>query len=145
MDSEIRRLLLNYEEILQNAARRVLLAAPDWAADVALEPGVYAVWNEDSPIYVGETSSLRYRMSDIARPVNHTFARKTCKALCIPEKSLEDLAAAMRARYKLSCIPVALGRAEVEEYLILRWRKTLINKPVKRLLRSPQYAWVEPA
>jgi hypothetical protein len=82
-------------------------------------------------------------MSDIGRPINHTFARKACKALCIPEQALQDLAVAMRARYELAFITVAIGRAEVEEYLILRWRKTLINKPAKRLLRSPQYAWVE--
>lgn len=82
-------------------------------------------------------------MSDIGHHINYTFARKACKVLCIPEQALKDLAAGMRARYELAFITVAIGRAEVEEYLILRWRKTLMNKPTKRLFKSPQYAWVE--
>jgi hypothetical protein len=35
------------------------------------------------------------------------------------------------------------GRSEIEEYLILRWRKTLINKPTTRLLKGEQYSWVK--
>jgi hypothetical protein len=142
MDTSVHSLLMSGESELRAAKRRILMEAPSWAQDVPLEAGVYAVWENDHPIYVGETSSLRARMSDIGRPVNHTFAKKTCKALQIPETSLEDLAAAMRARYLLSFVPVPFGRAEVEEFLILRWRSTLINKPAKRLLRSPQYGWV---
>lgn len=119
------------------------MEAPKWADDVPEDAGVYVVWESESPIYVGESSSLRARMSDIGRPINHTFARKTCNALGIAETSLEDLAQAMRTRYMLSFIAVSFGRAELEEYLVLRWRKTLVNKPAKRLLRSAQYAWVQ--
>lgn len=143
MDKPLPEILRAYEAALGAARRRILMSAPEWADDVPLEAGVYAVWHEGSPIYVGESSSLRARMSDIGRPVNHTFARKTCKALFIAETSLEELAAAMRARYTLSYVVADFGRAEVEEYLALRWRATVINKPAKRLLRSPQYQWVE--
>ncbi len=143
MDVVIRDVLEKRESELRGATKRALMAAPRWADDVPLEAGVYAIWEGETPIYVGESSSLKARMSDIGRPVNHTFARKTCKALLISDTSLEDLAAAMRARYTLSFVAVPFGRAEVEEYLILRWRKTLINKPAKRLLRSPQYVWVQ--
>jgi hypothetical protein len=143
MDSAVRKLLSAREFELRAAKRRVLMAAPNWAVDVPLEAGVYAVWENDEPIYIGETSSLRARMSDLGRPVNHTFARKTCKSFQIAETSLEELAAAMRAKYVLSFVRVPFGRAEVEEFMILRWRTTLINKPAKRLLRSSQYAWVQ--
>lgn len=144
MDSSVRELLSSREAGLRGAKRRVLMEAPKWADDVPEDAGVYVVWEGDSPIYVGESSSLRARMSDIGRPVNHTFARKTCKVLGIAPTSLEDLAYAMRTRYMLSFVVVPFGLAEVEEYLVLRWRKTLINKPAKRLRRSPQYAWVQP-
>ena len=143
MDTTVPTFLSAREAELIAAERRVLMAAPNWAEDVPLEAGVYAVWENDHPIYVGETSSLRARMSDLARPVNHTFARKTCKSFEIAETSLEELAAAMRAKYVLSFVTVSLGRAEVEEFLILRWRRTLINKPATRLLRGSQYAWVQ--
>jgi hypothetical protein len=143
MDPAVREFLTAREAELRTATRRVLMEAPKWADDVPHDAGVYVVWEEDAPIYVGESSSLSARMSDIGRPVNHTFARKTCKALGITEASLEDLAHAMRSRYALSFATVPFGRAEVEEYLVLRWRKTLINQPAMRLLRSKQYAWVE--
>jgi hypothetical protein len=144
MQTPIRDLLAQGESELRAAPRRKLLEEARWADDVPAEAGVYAVWEVDTPVYVGESSSLKARMSDIGRPINHTFARKTCKALLIPETSIQELVAAVREKYLLSFIAIPFGRAEVEEYLILRWRTTLINKPAKRLLRSPQYAWVRP-
>ena len=143
MKKTTRKLLIKYESAITNATRRTLMSASGWAADIPHGGGVYVIWQSNTPIYVGESSSLRARMSDIGRPATHTFARKTCKALRIPVQASKRLAVAMRARYKLTFITVELGRAEVEEYLILRWRKTLTNKPAKRLLRSPQYAWVK--
>lgn len=142
MDEVHREQLTQRESEMRAAIKRPLLGMPQWAQDIPREAGVYTVWEGDKPIYVGESSSLRARMSDIGRPLNHTFARKTCKTFLISESSLEELAAAMRARYLLSFILVPFGRAEVEEYLVLRWRSTLVNKPAKRLLRSPQYDWV---
>lgn len=144
MKESVRDFLAGYEEEILAAPRRRLNSAPDWASDVPLEAGVYVVWDARVPVYVGETSSLKARMSDIGRPVNHTFARKVCKALGISQTSLEDLASAMSARYELAFVTAPLGRVEIEEYLILRWQSTLLNKPGKRLLKSPQYAWVKP-
>lgn len=37
------------------------------------------------------------------------------------------------------------GRAELEEYLRLRWMKTIVNGPAKRLLRGLQYRWITPS
>jgi len=145
MNTPLRDILERYESDLRGAARRILMSAPAWAEDVPLEAGVYAVWEGDVPIYVGETSCLKARMSDIGRPVNHSFARKLCKALLLSPTSLDELAAAMRKSYLLSFVAIPFGRAEVEEYLVLRWRQTLVNKPAKRLLRSPQYHWVHAA
>lgn len=145
MDTLIREQLASRESQLRTARRRVLIETAKWASDVPEDAGVYAVWENDQPIYVGESSSLKARMSDIGRPVNHIFARKTCKALGIAETSREELAAAMRSRYLLSFVAIQFGRAEVEEYLVLRWRRTLMNKPAKRLLRSAQFAWVQAA
>ena len=84
-------------------------------------------------------------MSDLARPVNHTFSKKVARALGIPENEYGRLASEISSHYELSFVPVAFGRKEVEEYLILRWRDTIINKPTKRLLHGTQYNWVKPA
>jgi len=123
-----------------------MFAGPSWANDVPREPGVYAVWDlkSEAPVYVGESSDLKSRMSDVGRSVNHTFRRKAAAVLGVPPEDEVALSTAMSARYDLSVLRVNYGRAEVEEYLILRWRKTLLNRPTKRLLRGLQYKWVAP-
>ena len=50
----------------------------------------------------------------------------------------------MSEHYEMSFIEVQLGRAELEEFLVLRWRGTLLNKPAQRLLRGERYKWVQP-
>jgi len=80
-------------------------------------------------------------MSDIMRPINHAFTKKISNSKKI--FNLKELRKFMSKNYKLSYIEVDLGRSEIEEYLILRWRKTLINKPTTRLLKGEQYSWVE--
>jgi hypothetical protein len=81
-------------------------------------------------------------MADLGRTVKHTFrriARKKCDAATATES---DLNAILARRFEIAFLPVDFGRAELEEYLILRWRKTLYNKPALRLQRSAQYHWV---
>jgi hypothetical protein len=116
----------------------------NWAHEVPPEPGVYVVWNARSrvPAYVGETTSLRHRMSDLGRMVNHTFRRWVAAQLNVDGRDVASLSAVMSRKYVLSFIEVQLGRAELEDYLRLRWRDTIANKPAKRLLRGTRYRWV---
>ncbi len=113
-----------------------------WASNVPQEAGVYVLWKDESPIYVGETSSLRSRMRDLTRFENHTFARLTCKQFGITKVDKAGLVDIFSKTYKLSFILVPFGRKEVEEFLILRWRSSLFNKPTTRLMKGTQYDWV---
>jgi hypothetical protein len=140
-----RQLLAEYERTLADAPRIVPLAKPGWASDLPLEAAVYVLWDGEAPAYVGETSSLRLRMGDLARPVNHPFTKKVCAARALDPKAYEDIAAFVSAKYRLSYACVVIGRAELEEYLVLRWRSTVLNKPAGRLLAGTQYAWVQSA
>lgn len=115
---------------------------PKWASDVPQDAGVYVLWKGSSPIYVGETSSLRSRMRDLTRVENHTFARLTCKQYSIASSDKVGLVAVLSKTYTLSFILVPFGRKEVEEFLILRWRSSLFNKPTTRLMKGTQYEWV---
>ncbi|RII75626.1 hypothetical protein D0894_21620 [Pseudomonas monteilii] len=135
--------LKEYEAALQSALRVAPLSSSNWASQVPREAGVYVIWQAQTPVYVGESSSLRLRMADMARPINHTFTRKIAQKYGIPETDYAELARTISANYHLSHIQVELGRAEIEEYLILRWRHSLMNKPTRRLLHSTQYHWVE--
>jgi hypothetical protein len=131
-----------YEAALSGAPRRVVGEGQKWASDVPQDAGVYVVWKDESPIYVGETSSLRSRMRDLTRFENHTFARLTCKQFSIATADKAGLVDILSKTYTLSFILVPFGRKEVEEFLILRWRSSLLNKPTTRLMKGTQYDWV---
>ena len=74
ISKQVRSKLEGYEEALCASARLSPLSAADWASEVPLEAGVYVIWQGKKQIYVGQTSSLRARMTDLARPVNHTLS-----------------------------------------------------------------------
>ena len=132
--------LKNKEDELLSSAKHTPFA-DDWKSEFPNYGGVYVLWKGESPIYVGETSGIFSRMSDLMRPVNHAFTKK----IGIKENitDLKLLRKHISTNYKLSYISVDIGRSEIEEYLILRWRNTLINKPTTRLLEGAQYSWVQ--
>jgi hypothetical protein len=147
MTANLQRRFKALEDALRAQPRRRLCSDVGWARDVSPLAGVYAIWDARSgkPVYVGETSGLLARMGDLGRTVNHTFrriARKELKAASATESALSALLA---ARFEIAFLPVDFGRAEFEEYLILRWRRTLYNKPALRLQKSAQYQWVQVA
>ncbi|AGZ38071.1 hypothetical protein CMV24_18920 [Pseudomonas plecoglossicida] len=137
--------LRHYEATMISAPRRVLAGHVDWKKDITRDAGVYVIWKGQSPVYVGESSALRARMSDLTNFKNHSFAKKTCAlfGLCASDK--KGLISTYSSNYELSFCAIPFGRKEVEEYLILRWRSTLSNKETARQLAGPQYSWVEPA
>ena len=140
LNINIQNTLLNYEKQL-SSSQRYTLFQNNWKNIFPDYSGVYVIWDNEKPIYVGETSGLKSRMSDLMRPINHAFTKKIDNR--IEAQSLDELRTYMSDNYKLSYISIDLGRSEIEEYLILRWRKTLINKPTTRLLKGSQYSWVK--
>lgn len=140
LNINIQNTLLNYEKQL-SSSQRYTLFQNNWKNIFPDYSGVYVIWDNEKPIYVGETSGLKSRMSDLMRPINHAFTKKIDNK--IEAQSLDELRTYMSDKYKLSYISIDLGRSEIEEYLILRWRKTLINKPTTRLLKGSQYSWVK--
>ena len=115
-----RQTLLALEADLLRSPRRPLIARGSWASDVPNVAGVYAIWERRSNllVYVGETSDLRSRLSDLGRYPNHTFRRTAAKRLHVERSAGEAvLSAAIAKRYEIAFLPVAFGRAELEEYL----------------------------
>ncbi len=141
----IELLLANYELAVEQAPRRVVADTAKWAADVPQEAGVYVLWKEGAPVYVGETSGLRLRLRDLTNFENHSFAKNAAREFTIATDDLVMLRQVLSQNYELSFVVVPFGRKEVEEYLILRWRSTLVNKSTSRLKKSKQYDWVQPS
>lgn len=139
---DIQKKLKDFEELLVRAEKHVPLVK-GWKDTFPEEGGVYVLWENGVPVYIGATSGIKSRMGDISRPINHPFPAKVAIILSLRKSPIEKLRSAIAERYKISYVVVPLGRAEIEEYLILRWRNTLINKPTKRLLNGVQYQWVQ--
>ena len=112
----------------------------DWTAQFPEKAGIYAIFDKEKFIYVGETSQLRERMKDIRRTVNHTFRRKLGKLLDeneIIEKykfssSFEGkLNEYCKLNITVSYLEVNFGRLEIESFII-RNNKPILNSIEKR-------------
>ena len=146
MNVESRQQLTSMALALERAPRRSIFDGTSWAADITTSPGVYALWDlSGTMIYVGETASLHHRMRDLGRSVKHTCRRKIAAQHNLTGAEESEISALMSERYVLSFLPVSLGRLELEEYLSLRYQRSLLNAPGRRLLRGTAYSWVEPA
>jgi len=141
MKPAIRQKLTGLGMKLRKASRRTLLGSVDWKMDVPSLGGVYAIWSKSSgePVYVGETCHLSHRFSDLTRTVNHTFRRKMARQYRMVRSTDAMLSKRLSKDFKISFLVIDFGRKELEEFLILNWSKTLINKPQKRLLLSHEY------
>ncbi len=134
--------LASLTEKFKTEKRRTLLGDAKWKDNVPSVGGVYVIWPKRSnkAIYVGKTCHLKHRFADLGRTVNHSFRRKMAKELNLLNASELTLTKELSKRFSISFIAVELGRKELEEYLIILWKKTIINKPPKRLLLSETYA-----
>lgn len=143
----VRRQLKDLETALFKAKRIRVCCETDWARHCSALAGVYAIWDVESrlPVYVGETSGLSPRMGDLGHTLNHTFRRIVRRRYGLQGATEAELNAILAAKFEIAWIEVPFGRAELEEYLILRWRASLWNRVSLRLQQSEQYGWVQPA
>ena len=96
------------------------------------KPGVYCIFEREVLIYVGETGSLKERMKDIFRTVNHSFRRglgkrqfaevagvssADAKTQFPPDVEIQ-LTEYMESNLRVALTPVAIGRKEIEEAIV---------------------------
>lgn len=130
INTELRRL----ERKLLHPANRVpsKLTRP-WSSSMPEGPGVYAWFEGETVVYVGESGCLRDRCDDSRRTRNHTLRRsigaakfagiagyaKASSKNNFPLRIEKKLDAHMR-RLFISAIQVPFGRTELEEYLVAK-------------------------
>ncbi|MFV0147084.1 GIY-YIG nuclease family protein [Empedobacter falsenii] len=104
---------------------------------------VYAIYENDKLIYIGETGDLLKRMSDFTRTVNHSFRKQMGYRLFGGIKSKKkfdhDIESQLDKYFDdtlyIQFIEVNFGRLEIETYLIDKYKDQLINGPKKRKLK----------
>jgi excinuclease UvrABC nuclease subunit len=111
---------------------------------ISSDAGVYAFFDKEQMVYVVESGSLRGRLNDLRRTVNHTLRKsigeKRCSVIegyvkATSKKKfpnhIEELVNIYICSLQVSIVPVSLGRTEIEEYLINKY-KPIFNSKTRR-------------
>jgi excinuclease UvrABC nuclease subunit len=140
------KLLASWEKFLFDESGRVTFqASRQWAVPFPAGAGVYAVFELDTLVYVGESGSLRGRMIDLLETRNHTLRRSIGNAKFrklqgfvaatskqkFPEHIEALLTAHMERSLKVKAVEIQFGRLELEEHLIAQHRPQF-NRKTKR-------------
>jgi excinuclease UvrABC nuclease subunit len=129
------------KRIFMKSNRIKYTPSTEWFKEIPSEAGVYAFFKNDKIIYIGETGSLRSRIKDSTRTVNHTLRRtigkrryKNIKGYLeatsykrFPDHIETKINKYMNSIY-IVFIPVSFGRSEIEEYIVDRYRPIYNNK-----------------
>ncbi len=147
-DTELRGALFAAEKELNEFNKIKFVRTKDWRNEFILDfPGVYALYERIGDdyvlLYIGETGSLKERMSDICRTVNHTFRRQLGQKRFNGNKSKKKFDVEIESmldnffddKLYLSFIKVNFGRTEIESYLVTKHQDILLNSETKRKLK----------
>lgn len=145
VDSNQTEYLNNLKDALLKVERKDIEISREWANGFPNKAGVYVVYENLTLVYVGETKSIRDRMSDMLDTRHHTLRRKigeinfsdlndfkkATSKLKYPlsiEKMVNDW---LSNKMQLSFLPMKIGRKELEE-LIIKDLKPKYNSDIKR-------------
>ncbi|WP_295677731.1 GIY-YIG nuclease family protein [uncultured Empedobacter sp.] len=143
-ERELYKVLIKAEKQLFTSPRikleRTLLWRKEYLTHI---PAVYAIFENDKLIYIGETGDLLKRMSDFTRTVNHSFRKQMGYRLfggIKSKKKFDDDIEFQLDKYLddmlyIQFIEVNFGRLEIETYLIDKYKDQLINGPKKRKVK----------
>tara|TARA_R110002124_G_C8971374_1_gene515140 strand:- start:3439 stop:3888 length:450 start_codon:yes stop_codon:yes gene_type:complete len=114
----------------------------DWSENFPSKAGIYAIFDKEKLVYVGETANIKERMKEVKRTYNHSFRRKLGKFLFegskIVKGKFEETLELRLNDYYLDRIlftykELNFGRLEVESHLIHRHHSNgLLNSLGKR-------------
>lgn len=126
--AELERLEL---ELMDPKLREPVLLNTEWASGMPNEAGVYAWFDGDELIYVGETGLMAKRMGDARRTVNHTLRRSigadrfSGESGYEPATSKNKFPTAIEERLdgymktlSVAALVVKFGRTELEEHVV---------------------------
>jgi GIY-YIG catalytic domain len=116
---------------IQNPPRKSPLRRSE-LTDVPAAPGIYAIYENEDLIYVGESGSLKERIGDLFRTKNHSFRRSLGAERFshlpgfVRATTRQGFVAEIEAELTKLCedclsiliVPVNFGRKEIEEKFV---------------------------
>ena len=143
-DKYFNKLLANAENELLNGERIKFKKGATWRREYVPDfPGVYALFDKNELLYIGETGNLRERMNDVFRTVNHTFRRQLAKKRFGAGKTKKKFDGKIEALLDaffdddlyVSFVKSNFGRVEIETALVTKYQMKLLNSIKKRKLK----------
>ena len=142
---QIQKTLATCERLLTGGNPIPPVLSREWARRFPEDAGVYAVFDNGTLIYVGETGSLSARMADFLDSRNHVLRRSLGNTLFKDMDGFRQASAHKRfpdhvedknteyieSRLTVAAVVVPLGRKEIEEHLVGKHRP-LYNGKGKR-------------
>jgi hypothetical protein len=124
-----------FERELFASARIRFTRHRKWSDNFPESPGIYAIYDNTTLLYVGESANIKERMKEVKRTVNHAFRKKLGRHLyngiIVNGKFSDEIESNLNEYYlsNLSFVfrPLIFGRLEVETHLINRNKETLLN------------------
>lgn len=131
--------IANFIESELKEAEKIKFNKGVFFRDFPKSPGVYMVFEDGKPIYIGETADLRDRMKDLQRTYNHSLRKKLGKSRLngkvIKNKFADDiemkLTEFMKKHISISFYALCFGRKEVE-FIIFENNPDFINSTSNR-------------
>lgn len=135
-------------KLLTDKNRQYIKLSRAWTKQFSSEAGVYIVWENGQICYIGESGSIKARMTDLLNTQNHVirrtighakykncpgFEKATARKKFIPEIEIK-LNKWIESKLEVSVLEVSLGRKELEEYLYEKY-KPKYNQKGKRMSR----------
>ena len=115
-----------------------------WAKSQPEEAGVYMLFEDGKPVYVGESGSISGRIADMLDSRHHTVRRamgekrfshisgyKKASSKAKHPEHIEVLIQEAMESLKLCVLPIKIGRKEFEEYIFPKYVPEL-NRKSKR-------------
>jgi len=134
-------LVVEAEKRLLNGTKIKFTFDKNWSNNFTTSAGVYAIFSNETLLYIGESASVKERMKEIKRTINHSFRRKLGKhlygdaAILYKGKYSLDIENALNEYYLqhiyVSFVEIEFGRIEIEEELIKRNINLLNSESVR--------------
>ena len=137
---EVEAFVDEFEKALLTVPRIAFTFDRKWSSNFPNQAGIYAIFDQDKLVYIGETADLKERMKDVKRTVNHTFRKKLGLKLYnaklvnrkYDEKTEADLNEYYLTNLTFAYKSILFGRLETETQLINRNKDVLLNSVGKR-------------
>jgi hypothetical protein len=136
MNQRIENYLAKLENEIINGEWKLVETVSSWADKFESAAGVYAVREGGEICYVGESGNIKKRMRDLLDTRNHSLRRKigsikfagqegyekATPSRKFPPKFEDELNRIFEDNFEVSAIAVPIGRKELEERLIEKYR-----------------------